>query len=423
MASSFLFATYTILFSWWIYKSKWVRSSGLPSRLLIFFFLLKISIGCVYGYWYFYQEHADTWYFHKGALDEYNLLFSDPWNYLTNLSHTDYPGGWRNIFSNENSDWNDLKDHLVVKFISIMHIFSFGNYYVNVVIYSFITFFSFVFLYKGLSRFYGSINPAATIFLFLTPSCLFWTSGIHKDGLILLSISIVIYQLSKFSCQGTRRLKTWIIITVAMMFMFILRSYAMLALVPAIIALVICRLRQVSPPKSFLVVYAMGIAFFFLGGLIHSSTDFPQKIVNYRTEFQQMPGDSRLSQGRLQPTVISFIRHTPEAVDHAMFRPYLWQAKSVMEIVAGVEITGFLIIIIITVFFHKHSSPRAVDWFLVSYSISVLLFIGFIVSFSGAIVRYRAIYLMLILVVCAQCLDLEKMKNLVTGFKPGKNTH
>ena len=136
-----------------------------------------------------------------------------------------------------------------------------------------------------------------------------------------------------------------------------------------------------------------------------------------------MPGDSRLSQGQLQPTVISFISHTPEAVDHAMFRPYLWQAKSVMEIVAGVEIAGFLIIIIITVFFHKHSSPRAVDWFLVSYSISFLLFIGFIVSFSGAIVRYRAIYLMLILVVCAQYLDLEKMKNLLTGFRPGKNTH
>lgn len=418
MASYFLFPTYAILFSWLIYKSKWVRSSGLPIKLLVFFFILKILAGCIYGYWYSYQEHADTWSFHAGGLAEYELLFEDPWHYFTNLFHTDYPNGWGNIFANENSDWNDLKDHLMIKFISVMNIFSFGNYYVNVVIYSFITFFGFIFLYKGLTDFYGNLTKVATFFLFLTPSCLFWTSGLHKDGLILFFIGLIIYQLYKILIARNLDWKSGLLVTSALILLLLLRSYVMLAILPPIIAMIICYSLKVSPLKIFVTVYAVGIVIFFLSDLIHPNVSLPQRIVDLRLDFQKMTGGSSLYQTKLEGGFISFLVHIPEAIDHAILRPYLWQAKGISEVVAGLEVFMFLVIILVMALFHRILPGKPIDWFLACFSLSLLLFIGFVVSFSGAMVRYRAIYLMIILVVSCQYIDHRKLISVFQKTRP-----
>jgi hypothetical protein len=193
----------------------------------------------------------------------------------------------------------------------------------------------------------------------------------------------------------------------------------MLAIVPAIIALLITYSLKVRPLKSFITVYTVAIVIFFLSGLIHPGISFPQKVIDYRLDFQNMSGASRLRQTDLQPVFGSFFTHIPEALDHAALRPYLWQAKSVSEVIAGVEVIVFLTIIMMTVFFHKGFPNKSIDWFLMSFALSTLLFIGLVVSFSGAIVRYRAIYLMMILVVSCQYLDLRK---LLANFKKQNST-
>lgn len=224
----------------------------------------------------------------------------------------------------------------MIKFISMMHIFSFGNYYVNVVIYSFVTFFGFIFLYKGLTRFYGRLTKGATFFLFLTPSCLFWTSGIHKDGLVLMFIAVVVYQLSRILFDKNRNWIRWLVVGITLILIFLLRSYGMLALIPAIIALLITYSMKIAPLKSFVTVYTITIATFFLSGLILVGISFPQKIIDTRLHFQSMSGTSRLHQTDLRPGFGSFFTHIPEALDHAVLRPYLWQAKSLPELISGI---------------------------------------------------------------------------------------
>lgn len=411
MASYFLFVTYTIVLSWWINQSKWVRSTGLPIRLLVSFFILKIIVGCLYGYWYSHQEHADTWSFHAAGIAEHELLFSDPWQYLTNLFHTDYPGGWKNIFSNQNSDWNDLKDHIMAKIISVMHIFSFANYYVNVVLYSFITFFGYIFLYKALKGFYGNLSKVATFFLFLTPSCLFWTSGIHKDGLVLLLISVMFYQLYQIVQPGGLRFKISMLLLLTIALVLTFRSYVVAAILPPSLALIFCHSRRASPAPVFLVMYTVLITFFFL------SKSLPGKVVNYRMDFQKMTGSSRLEQKSLEPEFGSFITNLPEALDHALLRPFVWEAKGLTELFAGFEVLVFFVMILLALIFHRTVSPRPIDWLMVGFSFSLLIFVGYVVAFAGAIVRYRAIYYMMILVVSGQYFDERKFLSLFKSRK------
>ena len=373
----------------------------------------------MYGYWYSHQANADTWSFHEGGLAEYQLLMTDPVHYFTNLFRTDYPRGWANIFANENSDWNDLKTDLMAKLLALMNIPSFGHYYVNVVLYSFITFFGFIYLYKALTTFYGGLTKLATLFLFLTPSCLFWTSGIHKDGFVLLLIGLILYQLSKILISEISHLKAVLVLLASLLLLFVFRSYVAIGIVPAVIAVGICHIRKTAPHRIFLPVYGICITFFFLSRL-GSSTSLPEKIVAIREDFQKMTGGSKLDQSDLEPGVGSFLMHLPEAIDHAILRPYLWQATTIPQIIAGTEVLVFIVFALIACFFLTGLRNNPFNWFLIAFTSSVLLFIGYIVAFSGAIVRYRAIFVMLILVLTIQHLNYPKLREFFKRRKPLK---
>jgi len=90
----------------------------------------------------------DTMVFHKEGLIEYNLLLTNPKEYIHNFFQSNYTSGYGELFSSTNSYWNDLTSNLIIKFLSVCDIFSFGYYNVNVIFYNFTIFFGAVALYR-----------------------------------------------------------------------------------------------------------------------------------------------------------------------------------------------------------------------------------------------------------------------------------
>ena len=110
---------------------------------MVILFLLKVMAGIFYGWiGIYYGQFAymyDTWGYHELSVIEYKLLFHHPAEYFSNLFHSGYENKYGNFFGPGNSWWNDLKTNMFIKFLSVINILSFGNYYVNVIFYSFIT--------------------------------------------------------------------------------------------------------------------------------------------------------------------------------------------------------------------------------------------------------------------------------------------
>ncbi|MEJ7913789.1 MAG: hypothetical protein WKF70_11590, partial [Chitinophagaceae bacterium] len=192
-----LFAVYLVLFAWLVTKVGFFIRSGLSSSQLIIFFLLKVLAGIFYGWiGVYYGELAqmvDTWAYHYESLNEYHLLINDPSVFFLNLLGTTYESGYAGFFASQDSWWNDLKGNALLKLLAIFNVFSLGNYYVNVIFYSFLTLFGPIAFYRIMKEIYPSRQLAVLLATFLVPSFLYWTSGIHKDGVIFLGLAIVLY--------------------------------------------------------------------------------------------------------------------------------------------------------------------------------------------------------------------------------------
>ena len=190
MQAYFLFFIYIILLGWLLTKIRFIKKAGLDSRIIPVLFIIKVITGVVSGWMYSKDLRTDTWMYQADGLKEYELLFSNPKEYFTNLFYTGYDHGYSGVLAGSDSYWNDLKANLMNKFMSVLDIFSFGHYYVNVVLYNFIVFFGSVALYRLFRDIYGDKSKPAVITCFLLPSLLFFSSTVHKDGLVFTALSV-----------------------------------------------------------------------------------------------------------------------------------------------------------------------------------------------------------------------------------------
>lgn len=402
--SYFLFFIYIPAACWWLFRSSLLRATGLPVFYWIYFFILKTAAGCYYGYWYAKPANiasADTWHFHFAGLQQYHLLFSKPAQYFSGF----FSNGYNNLngYFSPTGYWNDLKDHLMEMIFSVMDIFSGGHYYVNVVIYSFITFFGFVYcclacknvLHKTPSLFTVSI-------LLLTPSCLFWTSGLHRDGLVLLFISLCCWSGTCIAKRPKRLLKYLVVLLISFLALLALRNYvAVLFIFPFLAWLAAARYR-LKNNIVFPVAALLCTALFFCSSLMHTAVDLPARLVERKISFDQLTGNSRMPDMILEPGFQSFARNLPLAIDRSFFQPRLWNAKKSMELIAAAELILAIAAMLYFTFFGRRryiagEALSGFQWMLVFFCTSNMLVIGYVVPFAGAVVRYRAIFLMLLL--------------------------
>lgn len=391
-----------MFFTWLVTRTPFFTKTGLTKPQLISLFLLKVIAAIFYGWVGIYYsttaQMVDTWNYHSQSLLEYRLLWEDPHEYLTNLFHSNYPDGYGNVFASDTSYWNDLKSNVFIKFLSILNIFSFGHYYVNVIFYSFITLFGPIALYRVWKEIYPGRKLLLIAAVFLIPSFLFWSSGIHKEGLLFLALAGLLYHFY-FSLRDGLTIKRIAIILACLVGLFALRNFLLVVLTPALIAWALSVRLGRKPIFVFGAVYAVFIILFFTARLIDNRADFPQLVVDKQKAFLRFKGKSSIPIKELDPTVTSFILKTPQAMTLSVMRPYPSDIRHLFSLMAGIETNMMLLLVLLYFLFRRKekSPPDAFIYFSIFFSISLLLTIGFSVNNLGAIVRYRSIILPLIL--------------------------
>lgn len=395
-----LFVVYLVFFVWLVTKTPFFLSTGLSRPQLVIVFLLKVIAGIFYGwiglYYGGFASMVDTWGFHYHGIDEYHLLGSNPGEYFTNIFNDPYPGGAGSFFASNDSYWNDLKGNVFIKLLSIFDIFSFGHYYVNVIFYSFITLFGPMALYRVMNNVYPGRKMLLLFTVFFIPSFYYWTSGIHKDGLVFTCLAVIIYLI--YFAEKDRRftLKRIIYLLLCVSLILMIRNFIIVILLPAILAWLLAIRWPKKVLLCFAAVYVLSGILFFTLRYLDPRLDFPQAVVNKQQNFIQLvPGNSSIPINQLRPNVGSFIKNTPQAISLAAIRPYPSDITHLLSMAAALEINLILLIFLVFVIWRRRDGPTSwpVIWFCLFFSFSLLLVIGFSVNNLGAIVRYRSIIL------------------------------
>jgi hypothetical protein len=398
-----LFALYLALFSWLITRVKFIQQSGLPNYWLIGLFVLKVAAGCLYGWFYTtipdYEQSADTWKFFFDSKKDTALLFHDPLRYFTSILDNPYDRDYRHLFSSVNSYWNDLKHNYMVKIVSLFNVFTGSRYYVNVIFYSFITFFGPIAFIRVMNDVFPNRKLLITAGTFLLPSFLFWSSGIHKDGLIFTYVSLITFVMYFGLKKNKFGIKELLLIGLLLLLIFPVRNHVVLAAVPGLFAWWLAEKYFKRKWIAFLLVTIIGTTVFFAAKYVHPKLDLPISIVLRNKDFTKLGGNSFLPQRKLEPTFTSFIQNAPQALNHTLVRPYVTEFLSPLYLASALEIL-FIWILVSVWFFRYTDNPyrHSVVQFLFLTSMVLLLLTGYIVPQLGAIVRYRAIFFPFLLV-------------------------
>jgi hypothetical protein len=410
-----LFVFYLVLFAWIVTKVKFFIKTGLSKPQLISLFLLKVIAGIFYGwigtYYGGLAQMYDTWVYHNQGIVEYNLLFSDPEKYFTNIFHNPYQSGSSQFLASYDSYWNDLKGNTFIKIVSIFNVFTFGNYYVNVILYSFVTLFGPIAIYRVMQDVYPQKKSVVLLFTFLIPSFLYWTSGLHKEGLLFTGIAMVTYSIYFGLLQSKWSFLRLLIIIMGIGVILTLRNFIIIIFIPAILTWLIAGKVPQYTSKVFWVSYGVFVVLFFSLRYISPKLDFPQAVVNKQQDFLKHQGATSVPINALEPTIISFVKNTPQAINLSMMRPYPSNVRHIPSLAAALEISLLMLVVLLAFIFRdKGSSQKHLIYFCFFFGISLMLSIGFSQNNLGAIVRYRSIALPLLIIPFAASIDWLKIK-------------
>ncbi|ANE50174.1 hypothetical protein SY85_06320 [Flavisolibacter tropicus] len=412
-----LFVAYLLLFAWLVTKIDFFIKSGLNSTQLIILFLLKVIAGIFYGWLGVYYgqqlQMVDTWYFHYNGLKQYQLLLNHPLDFITSLFHTNYDEGFSKFLDSKDSWWNDVKYLFFDKLLAVFNLFSLGNYYINVIFYSFLTFFGPIALYRVMKNVFPAKEQSLQIAIFLIPSFLFWNSGLHKDGLVFLSFALICYHVylglkeKKFSWQRCA-------ILLLALFLMILRSFVLIILLPAVTAWLIAQKSKYKPVYVFGATYFICILFFFTAHYLLPNVNLMEAVAVRQQEFLDLHGNSSIKVHPLEPSFWGFIKNAPQSVALTVLRPYPTDVHHFFSLISCIETLLFLFLYIIFFLFKRkdiHLTPFLL--FCLTLSITMFLMIGYTVNILGAIVRYRSIALPFLLSPIIAMTDWKRVKTFI----------
>jgi hypothetical protein len=399
-----LFFVYLLLCCFLLTRIKFVRQAAIETRIIVALFILKVGVGCLCGLLSMHDP-SDSIKANILGWKEYQLLLQHPKEYLLDLFQSEYAKPYDGFFETHGSYWNDLSANMEIKLLSVFDLFSRGHYIVNVIFFNFITFFGITGLFRVFAQVYPGNKKLLIITWFLLPSLLCFSSMMHKEGLILAAIGILVFNVYyALNFSGF----TWVrifYISLSLLFIFVLRAYVLMALLPALIAWVFVHLKGYRPLPVFILIYSIGLILFFNLGRISARLDLPKIVTQRQADFGELPvAKTQIPMDTLYPSFKSFVCNAPHALGHSLKRPYFSDVRSSLLLLPfAVEITVYGLLLLIFIFLYKDidSTPRQSDktiiLFGIFFSLSVFLLIGYIVPNIGSIVRYRAIYLPFIL--------------------------
>ena len=407
-----LFFVYLAACCWLLTRIKFITKTGLGNKMIIFLFLARIAAGILNGYASLhYYTGTDSSFFHQQGIAEYHLLFNDPKEYFLNIFQSNYHDDYTRVFDTTDSFWNDLRSNLMSKLLSLFNIMSGGNYYINTIFYNFLIFFGSVIFFKIFTAIYPGKKYLLSTCLFLLPSFVYFTSGIHKDGLIFLGIAIVCYNL-KFILENGAAIKRLVYIAAGLLMIFLLRNFVFLLLLPALLAWMIAAKRKVHLLQTFIITYILFGTIFFLTGFLNSKLNLPRYVSERQIEFVTLSkaSSSAINVNPLFPNFRSFLNNAPQALNHCLMRPYITETSNKLYIPAAIEILACAILLLLFFLYRfKYPAKNAFIYFLIFFTISMYLLIGYTIPILGAIVRYRSVYLPLIITPIACTIDWSKI--------------
>ena len=422
--SYIFFILFFCFFTWGVIRWKFFNLQGITRKLLVFAFILKITAGI--GLTLYYNQNmerhqSDTFRYFDDSEHLHKALSENPKSYLKMLLFSDdnqeimpYLNKMNNWFPAQRTAlYND--NRTVIRLNALMRLVSFGNYYTHLLFFNVMAFYGLTFIYKAFHKYFAGKKKILFGIIFLTPSLLFWSSGILKEGPLLLVFGISLNILNKIFNKKVYWLH-YLILFFCSLFLFHLKFYVGLLLIPATTGyLWIISYNKPHPiiktTLNFFIYFVATIAWHYQNWNWSLLTILKWKRKDFLGLAKIENAKSLIDTGNLEDNPTSFLLNTPLGLWNCISRPYPWEVYSLAVLPNAIENIMFFGFIIICIVFGKTSNFKKIGYFFLMYSLALMTIIGMVTPIIGSLVRYKIPALPFFLMFFLLFLDVNKLKS------------
>ncbi|MCU0374759.1 MAG: hypothetical protein MUF24_05575 [Chitinophagaceae bacterium] len=412
---------YAALFAGLAFYLPWLRRQGVKPAFSALFSLAKMATGVCYTYImirYVPAAKADIDLFFGDGLAMYQAFWQSP---------ADFPNYLRQMFTITDFNIGSTQSDFVrtafdgIKIIHfLLNFFSGGQVYTNIILFNGLA--ALLFLRAWVYLYRATQQWATGLLLWVYPGSFFFTSVILKEGIEWVLLALLIPVLCKVSAK---KASLWWPLQVAALFLLMFFYKYLIAVTLAACltaALLISRLGRWRP---FILagLVAVALLVFFGAKWVHPKLNLPAYIVERRLEFEKLEANSSWQMQPLEPGWQSFGKALPEAVRHVAFSPLPGEGGKSIYLIFSFEILLFWALVAVSFFSNRPPLPRghisALGWAVLLFSLANLLIIGYSITNVGAVIRYRSIFLPLLLWPVWQYRGVPNWLPMNWFFRPG----
>ncbi|MBL0343228.1 MAG: hypothetical protein IPP71_21635 [Bacteroidetes bacterium] len=366
-----------------------------------------VSVCIIYALYY---GGGDTIIYFNDASCMMRLLFSNPSGFFAvmtdGLSINNY------FYFNDQTGFpvyfRDSATFYVVRIATPFVILGAGSFIVATMLFAYASYAGIWKLYQLFVMEFPALKKEMAFAILFIPSVFFWGSGILKDTITMSCIGYYSYSFYMIFIKRQKLFGNMLAIFIASYFIIMIKPYIIFALLPGSIIWFVNR--QIGSIQNSIIKFLFGPFMFSLaiaGGyfLLINLGDLlggyavdkvlEKAVVTYTDLKADYYAGNSFDIGEFEATIPSMLAKAPAAINAALFRPYLTEAKNIVMVLSALEGTLILlltlrilirlrIIGIFPIIFKNH---------LLSFSLIFSLFFAFSVGIStsnfGSLVRYR----------------------------------
>ncbi len=317
--------------------------------------IAAIALGVIYQ---FYYDGGDTFNYHtygsriiwQAFMDDFSLglklLFSDgklivgTYKYVAQIPF-----------------FTDAPSFAVIRIATFFDLFTYSSYSATAVLFSVLSFIGGWAMFACFYRKHPHLHFQIALATLFIPSVVFWGSGVLKDTIVLACLGIAVYGIDKVFFQRQVKFFTLLTLLVSLFTIFTIRKFVLQAFIPsAILWFYLKHLADIKPAALKILIAPVIIAIFILtayysvikvgeGDKKYSVDKLAEtaKVTAYDIGFYTgANAGSSYTLGEFDNSFSSMLRLAPQAVNVALFRPYLWEVKNPLMLLSALESVVFL---------------------------------------------------------------------------------
>lgn len=362
-----------------------------------------LAIGFIYQ---FYYNGGDTYNYHThGSRHIWNAIMESPQGF--NLI---FGGDLKGLYEYYSRIlfFNDPSSFFIIRIAAIFDLITFSSYSGTAVLFAVVSFIGMWMFFKAFYEQFPHLHKWIALAAFFIPSVFFWGSGLLKDTITLACVGAMMLALKRILIDKSFRISSILLLVLSAYIIFSIKKYVLLCFLPAaILWIYLSNLYRVRSLVMRLLMIPFALAVIAGSGYFavlkvgesderYALSKIPEtaRITAYDIGFYTGRGaGSSYSLGELDGTFGGMILKAPQAVNVALFRPYIWEARNQLMVISALECLLILLFTIYVLFVKRHVFLRMIldpnVIFCLTFSITFAFAVGISTYNFGTLSRYR----------------------------------